>query len=79
MTNFFINRKDETGTVPFRSGRFYSVGTQWFFAVRRGEDHGPYESKEKARDALVNYINDQLAFESLLEKNKIGLTLQKGY
>ena len=79
MTNYFLNRSDESGAVPFRSGRFYSVGTDWFFAVRRGVDQGPYESKETAKDALVNFINDQLAFEKHLEKNKVGLTLQNSY
>lgn len=78
-TNFFLNRKGESGAVPFRSGRFYSVGTEWYFAVRRGVDQGPYGSKEKAKDALVNYINDQLAFERHLEKNQTGLRLQNGY
>ena len=79
MTNYFMNRKGESGSVPFRSGRFYSVGSEWYFAVRRGIDQGPYDSKEKAREALVNFINDQLAFENLLEKNRTGLALQDGY
>lgn len=79
MTNFFLNRKDESGSVPFRSGRFYSVGADWFFAVRRGVDQGPYDSKDKAKDALVNFINDQLAFERHLEKNKVGLALQNSH
>lgn len=79
MTNYFMNRKGESGRVPFRSGRFYSVGNEWFFAVRRGIDQGPYESREKAREALVDFINDQLAFEKHLEKNKTGLTLQGSY
>lgn len=74
-----MNRKGESGTVPFRSGRFYSVGSEWFFAVRRGIDQGPYESKETAKKALVNFINDQLAFENHLEKNKTGFALQNSY
>lgn len=79
MTNYFMNRKGEAGTVPFRSGRFYSVGSEWFFAIRRGVDQGPYKSKEKAREALVNFINDQLAFEKHLEKNSSGFSLQNSY
>ena len=53
MTNFFLNRRGESGSVPFRSGRFYSVGTEWYFAVRRGADQGPYDNKDQAKDALV--------------------------
>ena len=79
MTNFFLNRRGESGSVPFRSGRFYSVGTEWYFAVRRGADQGPYDNKDQAKDALVTFINDQLAFEKHLEKNKVGLTIQNGY
>jgi hypothetical protein len=76
MTNFYMNRKGESGTVPFRSGRFYSVGTEWYFAVRRGVDQGPYDSKESAKKALVDYINDQLNFEKHLEETKGGMSLQ---
>lgn len=79
MTNLFMNRKGESGGVPFRSGRFYNVGDEWFFAIRRGEDKGPYKTKQSAKDALVNFINDQLAFEKHLEKNKGGFRLQNNY
>lgn len=79
MTNFSFNRKGETGTVPFRSGRFYCVGSEWYFAVRRGIDQGPYKSKQDARAALSSYINDQLSFERHLEESRGGLSLQNTY
>ena len=76
MNNFWLNRKGEEGAAPFRSGRFYCVGSEWFFAVRRGVDQGPYNTKPDARTALVEYINDQLSFEKHLHKNSGGFTLQ---
>ena len=76
MTNFSLNRKGETGAVPFRSGRFYCVGSEWYFAVRRGPDKGPYKSKQAARAYLSLYISDQLSFEKHLEESRGGLSLQ---
>lgn len=76
MNNFLLNRKDETGVVPFRSGRFYCVGNEWYFAVRRGVDQGPFASKQAARASLTNYISDQLSFEKHLEDNSGSFTLQ---
>jgi hypothetical protein len=76
MDNFFMNRKGETGNIPFRSGRFYSVGNEWYFAVRRGMDQGPYNSRQEARTALAEFINDQLSFENHLEEDKKDLRLQ---
>ena len=79
MNNFSLNRKDEAGAVPFRSGRFYCVGSEWYFAVRRGVDQGPYNSRLDARAGLVNYINDQLSFEKHLEESRAGFTLQNAH
>mgnify|MGYP001812658466 CR=1 FL=1 len=28
------NRMGEDGPVPFRTGRFFNVGAQWYFATR---------------------------------------------
>ncbi len=52
------NRKGETGGIPFRTGRFFSVSGQWFFASREGVDHGPYLSRPEAEKALSNFLND---------------------
>jgi hypothetical protein len=79
MVNLAMNRKGETGHVPFRSGRFYCVGNEWYFAVRRDNDHGPFASRTLAKEALTNFINDQLNFEKLLESNKDGINLQSNY
>jgi len=58
-----LHRFDEDNPIPNRSERFYQTGGEWYFAVRRGEDQGPYRSKEEARAALRTYIVEQLAEE----------------
>jgi len=64
-------RHGEQGGIPFRSGRFYSVGNEWWFAIRRGPDQGPYPSKAAAKLSLIEYLNDQFAFEKLLDQERI--------
>jgi len=58
-----LHRFDEDNDIPNRSERFYQIDGEWFFAVRRGEDQGPYRSKEEARAALRTYIVEKLAEE----------------
>ena len=41
-------RIGETGPLPFRTGRIFNIGTQWYFAVREGKDCGPFENKQDA-------------------------------
>ncbi|MDH5181979.1 MAG: DUF6316 family protein [Gammaproteobacteria bacterium] len=59
------NRFGEDGPVPYRTDRVYRVGSEWFFSVRKGTDHGPYATEEEAKAALVEYIGDQLLLENL--------------
>lgn len=54
---------DEKEQAPARSERFYEVNGEWFFAVRKGPDRGPFASKEAARAALRTYIVEQMAEE----------------
>lgn len=64
------NRHSESGSVPFRTGRFYSVENEWWFAIRRGADQGPYETRQKAKESLTDFLNDQFAFERCLQEDK---------
>jgi len=50
------NRKGESGSFPFRSGRFFSVEGKWFFTTREGVDHGPFGSKEEAEAELSLFL-----------------------
>jgi hypothetical protein len=51
-----VNRLGESCPVPFRSGRFFNVGSQWYFACREGFDKGPFESRQRAERALQEHI-----------------------
>lgn len=53
------NRHGESGSIPFRSGRIFNVGMQWYFATREGVDHGPYPDKSDAEAELMLFIRDQ--------------------
>ena len=55
--------EEEAEQTPTRTERFYEVNGQWYFAVRKGEDRGPFQSKEEARAALRTYIVERLAEE----------------
>ena len=69
------SRHGETGAIPYRTGRFYSVGTEWWFAIRKGPDMGPYENKVQARQALIEFLNDQFTFEKHLQRDRLLLNL----
>jgi len=43
-----LHRKGERGAVPFRSGRFFNIDTEWYFSCREGKDLGPFGNREKA-------------------------------
>ncbi|MDH5445392.1 MAG: DUF6316 family protein [Gammaproteobacteria bacterium] len=60
------NRKGEEGPVPYRTGRFFCVDSQWFFTTREGLDHGPFPTKEKAEWECQTYINVCLKIEERL-------------
>lgn len=73
------NRHGEQGAIPFRSGRYYSIDSEWWFAIRRGPDQGPYVTKSAARQGLIEYINDQFTFEKQMqqERKMLGSFLNK--
>lgn len=50
------NRQGETGSAPFRSKRFYTVNTGWFFHTREGITQGPYHNLLEAKSALKLYL-----------------------
>ena len=55
-------RSGEEHTVAFRSGRFYSVGNDWYFSVRELDDQGPFSSRENAELGLRVYLSDAEQF-----------------
>ncbi len=63
MTGKDIVQARTAGYPPFRSDRFYTEDGQWYFAIRRGPDQGPFASREAAEAALEAFIAEQQAQE----------------
>ena len=70
MSIYNPNRQNEDKAAPFRSDRFYCVNDEWYFAIRRGPDQGPYPSKEAAQAALKKFIAEELVLERRLEAER---------
>ena len=49
MNAYNPNRLNEDKVALYRNDRFYCVNDEWYFAIRRGPDQGPYTSKEARR------------------------------
>ncbi|MBV1870568.1 MAG: hypothetical protein KUG76_06635 [Gammaproteobacteria bacterium] len=50
-------RSGESGTKTYyRSDRFYSEEGGWFAKLREGEELGPFDSKDEAKQALADFI-----------------------
>jgi hypothetical protein len=56
-------RQGEKGHVPFRSGRYYSVGVDWYAATREGRDLGPFTSQDEAKQAVSDYLSGLISGE----------------
>ncbi|WP_350455557.1 DUF6316 family protein [Marinobacter sediminum] len=50
-------RSGEQGPVPFRSSRFFCVGSKWYFTTREGFDSGPFASRERAETGLKRFLH----------------------
>lgn len=53
------NRDGETGPLPFRTGRYFTIGANWYFATREQVDKGPFHTKEEAEMGLRDYLRVQ--------------------
>lgn len=54
--NLAQHRAGEAGSIPFRTGRFFNVGGNWYFSTRESIDQGPYASRQEAVEALAHYL-----------------------
>ena len=50
------HRTGENGLLPFRTRRIFNVGSDWFFAVRDGNDCGPFKNIEEAEAGLSLFL-----------------------
>ena len=60
-------RKGESGIIPFRTGRFFNIETNWYFSTREGIDHGPFESKQQAEMSLSDFLDNVSGVEKKLD------------
>lgn len=58
MSLIMEHRIGENGLLPFRTGRVFNVGTEWFFAVREGKDCGPFKNMQDAKNELNLFLYD---------------------
>jgi hypothetical protein len=70
MSAYKPTRLNEDKAASYRNDRFYSVEGEWYFAIRRGPDQGPYPSKEAAHAALKKFIAEELALERRLQAER---------
>ena len=54
------HRQGESGSIPFRSGRIFNVGMQWYFTTREGIDRGPFEDRNDAEVELRLFVRDKV-------------------
>ena len=48
---------EEAKAIPFRSSRFFCVGSKWYFTTREGFDSGPFASRERAEIGLRRFLH----------------------
>lgn len=51
------NRKGESTQGAVRSDRFFSVGSEWYFATREGASIGPFGDKGEAEKGLQDFVD----------------------
>ena len=70
MNAYKPKRVNEATAAPYRNDRFYCIEDEWYFAIRRGPDQGPYTSKVAAQDALKKLIAEELRYERRLQAER---------
>lgn len=61
----YINREarqragEKEVPVTFRSNRFFTSGTNWYFSTREGIDQGPFPNRISAHEAIQEYIREK--------------------
>lgn len=49
---------DEDKKAWFRSQRFFSEGSKWYFTTRENTIEGPFDSREDAEQELMMYLRN---------------------
>lgn len=62
-----MRQDDNKNKTWFRSERFFSEGSSWYFSTREGTIEGPFESRAEAEQELMMYLRN------LQEREKFGI------
>lgn len=46
--------------TTFRSNRFFTNGSEWYFTTREGVDYGPFPSRIVAHNAIQKFIRERM-------------------
>jgi len=49
-------RQNDISQTPSRQQRCYSLDGLWYFELRGGGQHGPYDTKQEMENALNEFI-----------------------
>ena len=66
------NRTGEGAPSILRSDRFFSIGSEWYFATREGASVGPYEAKIDAEKGLKDFIDFLVVAEPAVRSSFIA-------
>lgn len=62
-----MRHDDNDNKTWFRSERFFSEGSRWYFSTREGTIEGPFDSRAEAERELMLYLR------LLAEREKFGI------
>lgn len=62
-----MRQDDNDKKTWFRSQRFFTEGSNWYFTTREGTVEGPFESRDEAEQELMMYLRN------LKEREKFGI------
>lgn len=54
-----MRKNDDARSTYYRTDRFYSEEGGWWAKTREGDELGPFDSKQEAKEALSAYIDMQ--------------------
>ena len=66
-----LDRASEHGRSFFRSGRYFTVGHEWYALLREDRNLGPYVTREQAEMALASHLA-ACCLETIGSIQKIG-------
>jgi hypothetical protein len=51
--------QDNDRALHFRSGRFFNIDGEWYFATRESPGHGPFIDRASAEEACRRFVDSK--------------------